>query len=261
MSFLSGGIAAIVYGLIFVILFAIQAFQNGSLTSLKDGFIYSCIIILGVGLFLGLTNRFGSGVGAGGSFEETEIITNDILRFHWKNILNWKNWAKSLGWGLLGGIVLLFLAITRFKFLSAMHGFLLGLIGGFVCSMYFCLREVIYFVALENPYQRFKKLFFLRWIGWVFTFTLIFLSIGFFDPKGFAFILIFFPAIIVEALFYTPLVKHLVLRLCFYLEGIMPLQNVTFLNYATESRILEKDGGHWRFRHQILQEFIAKLNI
>jgi hypothetical protein len=34
----------------------------------------------------------------------------------------------------------------------------------------------------------------------------------------------------------------------------------TFLDLAAEARILEKDGGHWRFRHQTLQEHFAKMS-
>lgn len=56
------------------------------------------------------------------------------------------------------------------------------------------------------------------------------------------------------------LFKHLALRLCLYLEGDVPLKYATFLDYAAEVRILEKDGGHWRFRHQNLQEYFANLD-
>ena len=58
----------------------------------------------------------------------------------------------------------------------------------------------------------------------------------------------------------TPLLLHFILRLCFYIEGKMPLKYVNFLNYTTEAKILEKDGGHWRFRHQNLQDYFANLD-
>jgi len=37
----------------------------------------------------------------------------------------------------------------------------------------------------------------------------------------------------------------------------MPLRWVSFFKYATSARILEQDGGQWRFRHQILQDYFA----
>jgi NACHT domain len=54
------------------------------------------------------------------------------------------------------------------------------------------------------------------------------------------------------------LLQHFILRLCLWFEGSTPLKYATFLNLAAEARILEKDGGHWRFRHQTLQEHFAK---
>ena len=39
----------------------------------------------------------------------------------------------------------------------------------------------------------------------------------------------------------------------------MPLRDVEFLRYATEQRILQQDGGQWRFRHQNLQDYFAEL--
>ena len=40
----------------------------------------------------------------------------------------------------------------------------------------------------------------------------------------------------------------------------MPLRYVEFLDYAArELRILEKDGGQWRFRHQNLQDYFVRM--
>lgn len=61
-------------------------------------------------------------------------------------------------------------------------------------------------------------------------------------------------------IFSTPVYKHFSLRLCFFLDGSIPLKYATFLDYCAEARILEKDGGHWRFRHQNLQDYFAKLD-
>jgi energy-coupling factor transporter ATP-binding protein EcfA2 len=66
-----------------------------------------------------------------------------------------------------------------------------------------------------------------------------------------------FVSVSMFAIFSTPLFKHLLLRLSLYIERAMPLKYATFLNYASEARILEKDGGQWRFRHQNLQDHFA----
>ena len=63
------------------------------------------------------------------------------------------------------------------------------------------------------------------------------------------------------SLFNLPLFKHIILRLILNREGSMPLRYATFLDYAAEARILEKDGGQWRFRHQNLQEYFANLAV
>lgn len=55
-----------------------------------------------------------------------------------------------------------------------------------------------------------------------------------------------------------PMVAHACLRLAIFLEGSLPLRLVHFLNEMTERRLLESDGGSWRFRHKILQDYFAK---
>ncbi|HNI43461.1 MAG TPA: hypothetical protein PK230_02130 [Chitinophagales bacterium] len=57
----------------------------------------------------------------------------------------------------------------------------------------------------------------------------------------------------------TPIVRHLILRFCLWLEGSLPINLVDFLNYATEARILEKEGGQWKFRHHTLYEYFRDL--
>jgi hypothetical protein len=59
----------------------------------------------------------------------------------------------------------------------------------------------------------------------------------------------------------TPILLHSYLRLCLSYEDLIPLKFATFLDFAAQSRILEKDGGQWRFRHQNLQEYFASLRL
>lgn len=53
--------------------------------------------------------------------------------------------------------------------------------------------------------------------------------------------------------------KHFILRVCFWIEGSMPLRWRSFFNTCSQVGILEKDGGGWRFRHQLLQDYFAGL--
>ena len=49
------------------------------------------------------------------------------------------------------------------------------------------------------------------------------------------------------------------LRFFLYREGSMPLQYVTFLDtIAEQSGLMEKDGGQWRFRHQLIQDYLSE---
>lgn len=57
----------------------------------------------------------------------------------------------------------------------------------------------------------------------------------------------------------TGLFTHLMLCICLKWEKKLPLRWVRFFKYATDERILEQDGGQWRFRHQILQDYFLEV--
>ncbi|MEY4905776.1 MAG: hypothetical protein RLZZ292_3591, partial [Bacteroidota bacterium] len=69
------------------------------------------------------------------------------------------------------------------------------------------------------------------------------------------------PALFAILIFIDNLVKHFILRFCFYIEGVMPLRLVAFLDYAHALRLIECDGGHWRFRHQNLQDYFYQAGL
>ncbi|MCB9036804.1 MAG: hypothetical protein H6557_09315 [Lewinellaceae bacterium] len=52
--------------------------------------------------------------------------------------------------------------------------------------------------------------------------------------------------------------QHFLLNFCFWREGTMPFPYAPFLDYCVRLRLLEKDGGAWRFRHQILQDYFRE---
>jgi hypothetical protein len=116
-------------------------------------------------------------------------------------------------------------------------------------------------VSISKSYDRFKQGFDFRILQSAF-FTILITSFGFIIfayniPLSVTLFFITFICSFINA----PLIKHSILRLCLYLEGSMPIKYATFLDLAAEARILEKDGGHWRFRHQTLQEHFAKMEV
>lgn len=161
----------------------------------------------------------------------------------------------------------LFIVSVSVGFLMiAIIGFLLAFFANFVESFH----VIVSFASLEKPYQRLVS-----GVRANILFAVIFSIIpalvlfnGIDHPRSeidLTISLTFFLVYVVilgsiVGFILTPLFKHLVLRSCLYLEGTMPLQYVTFLDYMADARILEKDGGRWRFRHQNLQEYFANLD-
>lgn len=153
---------------------------------------------------------------------------------------------------------------------------------GIVFSLINSNLKVTQIKSLKNPYQRLNSGIFLSLFEWVVFTEVMMLLMVFYEIRleiysddsltdsdkfvGFiiVLILVFLVSLIrggFYGIFFTPVFSHFLLRLCLYLEGSNPIKYATFLNLAAEARILEKDGGHWRFRHQTLQEHFAKMDV
>ncbi|MFK7947094.1 MAG: NACHT domain-containing protein [Saprospiraceae bacterium] len=52
--------------------------------------------------------------------------------------------------------------------------------------------------------------------------------------------------------------NHFLSRLKLFFLKKLPFRWVSFFTYATKASILEQDGGQWRFRHQILQDYFLE---
>lgn len=150
-------------------------------------------------------------------------------------------------------------------------GWITGLLGG-IFGIFLIgfenLKNVKSFCYLENPYQRIIggfhiNIYFISLLFFIFVIgsSLLFNYIQNRFLLGSLFFLIsVFLFLAITKLQSIPLFLHSVLRLCLYYENNISLKYVTFLDYAAEARILEKDGGHWRFRHQNLQDYFANLD-
>ena len=246
---------SVVFGLVFGLIF-------GLILGLVGGLVFGLFGGLVFGLFGGLFG--GLLVGLVGYSEE--IQTEDIVSLDFVKLSNWNFWKKILVVGLVGGLV-------GGLVLGLLFGLVLGLVGGLVFGLLFGFDEIKSikgFSNLENPYQRITGGFLTNlYFSFLITLLIImgkmilefYLQIENNDLyKRLNSILIAFLFIPVTTLLLTPLFRHFMLRMCLYIEDKMPLKYATFLNYAAEARILEKDGGQWRFRHQNLQDYFANLD-
>lgn len=53
------------------------------------------------------------------------------------------------------------------------------------------------------------------------------------------------------------ILQHALLHYQFYQKRLLPLHLVDFLNQLSLNNVLESDGGTWRFRHRILQDYFS----
>jgi NACHT domain len=157
-------------------------------------------------------------------------------------------------------------AIAFFICVGALFGAVYGTIFGLLIGVIRQCRKTARFAKISSPYQRLRA-----GISSNILQLLIVLSVMVFVPglvfefrstiRAQAFRELAVPILATSSLgfFKTAIFKQFVLRVCFFLERAMPLRYAHFLTYATELRILEEDGGQWRFRHEILQDYFYRL--
>jgi len=200
----------------------------------------------------------GSYLGAG---RYTPIQTEDVRRVNAANLKSGRKLKRGLISGLAYGVPACL--VFNLRGLSAGGVVAASALGAFV-GVREVLREVSYFVKVDAPYQRLKAGFVEK--GLILSLVSLLINAlslrvnyneSVLDHK----LLLVFSLVggAVIGFSSTPLFRHLVLRLCLYLEGAAPLKYAAFLDYASDARILEKDGGRWRFRHQTLQEYFADM--
>jgi hypothetical protein len=174
----------------------------------------------------------------------------------------------GFAYGLNEGLLGIFKGILFGLIFGSIFGLFIGLLAGTAFCVLLSLEKTEIgkkFVPLKKPYQRLiKDSAFGFAVFWSLSTALIIsLSIRHYKPENWPDIFGFVVTAVLVGLaidFYqNPFLNHIVLRVCFLFEKAMPLKYATFLDYAAATRILEKDGGHWRFRHQNLQEYFANL--
>lgn len=76
--------------------------------------------------------------------------------------------------------------------------------------------------------------------------------------------LFYFPnnlGFIIFGLCSTSLFVHFLIRILIFSKNNLPFKFVTFFNILTQKRILEYEFGSWRFRHKIIQDYFAYMDI
>lgn len=59
------------------------------------------------------------------------------------------------------------------------------------------------------------------------------------------------------AILISPIFRHTAFRAALWLEKAAPLRLVTILDSVSKTGLLIKDGGQWRFRHQLILDSLA----
>jgi hypothetical protein len=189
------------------------------------------------------------------------IQTEDIRRVKVANLYSWRKLKRGLLYGVVFGLPAYLIFSLRGDSVGSLVA--ASVLGLFIGTREI-VREVSYFVKVDSPYQRLKAGFIEKSLIAAFVCLLmnaLSLSVNYnesiLDNAPLLAYSLIGGAII--GFSSTPLFRHFILRLCLCLEGAMPLKYATFLDYAWKARILEKDGGQWRFRHQTLQAYFADM--
>ena len=243
----------------------------------------SCLIAIIVGVLIRLTIRLI--VGMLGDIALSNIVTEDFAQWTLAPLRRWPTWRDIWGQGLAASVIgctvgggvacivgciiaftngvgyyLIVFVLAVYIILGGLVGTSIGIIIGMLLGIFRACRKIARFAKIISPYQRLRtgiifNIF--QLIVMAAVFVCLLLVFGWLSPplpSPYIIILTFG----LVGLFRTPILKHAVLRVCLTLEGAMPLRYANFLSYATDLRILERDGGQWRFRHQIMQDYFAR---
>ncbi len=238
----------------------------GLVDGLISGVVFSSMERLRDGLLFGVVFGLISGL-------RVKISTEDARHFKWAKLISFFTWGKILAHTIKRTLVICLVLGLVFGLGdglvdNVLNRFRSGLSFGLSMGLPFCLVEgviiksstISYFETVRLPYHRLKAGLLLKMIQLIiviFWFVILYSSIGLIITfKGVVYVVLLMSPFI---LYNIPLIEHFVLRTALSLEKKAPLRYVKFLNEATEARILERDGGQWRFRHQLLQDYFAKL--
>lgn len=209
--------------------------------------------------------------------DKTKIATIEIQEVKLKNF-NFRKFKKawiehainSLIYGYPFLFLLIFISLSfdtgRWTVASIIDVFVLSLL--IILSFGLCLS---FFYALfsaftsekslpkiNNPYQRLLAQFWRDFFRITIIFVLTLLILNRNSELLYAALLFGLLFGLWVTVISSPILKHLCLRVSLFLETVVPLKLVTFLNYVSvNSGLLIRDGGQWRFRHQLILDSLA----
>jgi len=179
---------------------------------------------------------------------DNSIKTHEMLRW------NWKKFAKPKPIIIIAAGILSIPFVIFFNLLGFSFSFSLALVLFYVLNLMVLNGfDVRSYVIIKKPYARLlnMKYVFINislLLGFVFVLT---------NVINFSLNYNLIIAIVYAFILYSPLFDHLILNFMLWKERSIAFPIVPFLNHCTSLRILETDGGSWRFRHQILQDYFC----
>jgi hypothetical protein len=151
----------------------------------------------------------------------------------------------------------IFDSILSMLFQSLLENSLLyALIGGFVMGLSNGIFAIKRFAQINDPYQRFKGPLLFESIR--LSLVINFITITRVSYINHWIIIGDILSTLSAILVFSSFGKHFTLRFVLWIEKEIPLRLVDFLDdIADKTGLLEKDGGQWRFRHQLIQDVLA----
>jgi hypothetical protein len=135
------------------------------------------------------------------------------------------------------------------------YGLVLGLIRGTVNSL-FPIKPI---PSLQNPYIRFYAQFLFDFLQTTLTIATLAIPVVMIKTPD-SYLLFLLHGLIgsfILTFLLSPLYRHSLLRVFLYLEQRLPLRLRHFLDKIASTGLMERDGGQWRFRHQLIQDRFA----
>ncbi|MCB0522226.1 MAG: hypothetical protein KDD27_25000 [Saprospiraceae bacterium] len=232
----------------------------GLVGGLVGGLVFSLVLGLILGLVLGLVFSLVLGL-VGDSINTQEIKVFSLKNLSWKIVRDFL--VVGLVVGLVGGLVF---GLVLGLVLGLVGGLVLGLVGvlvfglvvGLVLGLVLGLSVNESFPKTSNPYKRLLAQF---WRDVIQVALILCLGIG---AGVYAVINSYFGFLwglfwgALAAVLSSPVLQHFCLRWVLYREKSLPWKLVTFLDHiSTNTGLLLKDGGQWRFRHQLIHDHLA----
>jgi hypothetical protein len=201
------------------------------------------------------------------------VRVDHVFNFSW--VMLYISWIKFYAFGLIYGFYLgpydrQIFDVGVSIFGALLLGLPVALIAGTYAGMSAALFTARRTVQVYRPYRRLLNALLFDYFKFAVPFTFFGLLLCWLvklgDPKtvttslqlpavlGVVQLFAFF-----MAFYNSALIKHLAVRCLLFLQGKAPLRYRRFLDEVARTGLMERDGGEWRFRHQLIQNLFEGL--